>query len=93
MPLHQIEQFLLLPQCFSLLVIGYTFNYKDFPLFDKIGSKSSAAELLYVGKESDRGHPRNISTKKIENRPDTFGGEDFLSFHYFLLSVAVETRI
>jgi len=28
------------------------------------------------------GHPRNISTKLFENRPDTFGGEDFLSFDY-----------
>ena len=28
------------------------------------------------------GHPRNISTKLFENRPDTFGGEDFLSFHF-----------
>ena len=44
------EQFLLLSQCFPLLVIGYPFNYRDFPLFDKICSKSSAAELLYEGK-------------------------------------------
>ena len=28
------------------------------------------------------GHLRNISTKLFENRPDTFGEEDFLSFHY-----------
>ena len=28
------------------------------------------------------GHPRNISTNLFENQPDTFGGEDFLSFHY-----------
>ena len=28
------------------------------------------------------GHPRNISTKLFENRPDTFGGEDILSFPY-----------
>ena len=41
------EQFLLLPQCFPLLVIGYPFNYRDFLLFDKICSKSSAAELSY----------------------------------------------
>ena len=46
----QNKQFLLLPQCFPLLVIGYPFNYRDFPLFDKICSKSSAAELLYEGK-------------------------------------------
>ena len=37
-------------QCFPLLVIGYPFNHRDFPLFDKICSKSSAAELLYEGK-------------------------------------------
>ena len=29
-----------------------------------------------------KGHPRNISTKLFENLPDTFGEEDFLSFHY-----------
>ena len=40
-----------------------------------------------------KGHPRNISTKLFENRPDTFGEEDFLSFHYFFLLVAMETRI
>ena len=44
------EQFLLLPQCFPLLVIGYPFNSRDFPFFDKIYSKPSAAELLYEGK-------------------------------------------
>ena len=27
-------------------------------------------------------HLRNISTKLFENWPDTFGGEDFLSFHF-----------
>ena len=32
-------------------------------------------------KESDS-HPRNISEKLFENRPDTFRGEVFLSFHY-----------
>ena len=46
----QNEQFLLLPQCFPLLVIGYPFNYRDFPYFDKIWSKSSAAEMPYEGK-------------------------------------------
>ena len=46
----QNEQFLLLPQCFPLLVIGYPFNYRDFLSFDKICSKSSAAELSYEGK-------------------------------------------
>ena len=46
----QNEQFLPLPQCFPLLVIGYPFNYRDFLLFDKICSKSSAAELSYEGK-------------------------------------------
>ena len=46
----QDVQFLLLPQCFSLLVIGYPFNYRDFLFFDKKSSKSSAAELSYEGK-------------------------------------------
>ena len=46
----QIKQFLLLPLCFPLLVIGYPSNYRDFLLFDKICSKTSAAELLYEGK-------------------------------------------
>ena len=46
----QNEQFLLLQQCFQPLVIGYPFNYRDFLCFDKICSKSSAAELLYEGK-------------------------------------------
>ena len=32
-----------------------------------------------------KGHPRNISTKSFENRPDTFGGEDFLSFLFSYL--------
>ena len=41
---------LVLSQCLPLLVIGYPFNYRDFPLFDKIRSKSSAAELSYEGK-------------------------------------------
>ena len=27
-------------------------------------------------------HPRNISTQLFENRPDSFGGEDFLNSHY-----------
>ena len=43
----QNEQFLLLPQCFPLLVIGCPLNYRDFLFFVKICSKSSAAELLY----------------------------------------------
>ena len=46
----QNMQFLLLPQCFPLFVIGYPFNYRDFLCFDKILSKSSAAELSYEGK-------------------------------------------
>ena len=41
---------LILPQCFPLLVTGYPFNYRDFLFFDKICSKSSAADLLYEGK-------------------------------------------
>ena len=43
----QNEQFLRLPQCFPVLVISYPFNYRDFLLFDKICSMSSAAELSY----------------------------------------------
>ena len=46
----QNEQFLLLPQCFPLLVIGYPFNYRNSLIFDKMCSKSSAAELSYEGK-------------------------------------------
>ena len=46
----QNVQFLLLPQCFPLFVIGYPFNYKDFLFFDKTRSKSSAAELPCEGK-------------------------------------------
>ena len=43
----QNVQFLLLLQCFPLFVIGYPFKYGDFLCFDKIRSKSSAAELSY----------------------------------------------
>ena len=50
----QIEQFLLLPQCFPSfshrLFIIHSFNHRDFLFFDKICSKSSAAELSYEGK-------------------------------------------
>ena len=46
----QNVQFLLFPQCFPLVVIGYPFNYGDFLFFGKIRSKSSAAELSYEGK-------------------------------------------
>ena len=46
----QNVQFLLLPQCFPLFVIGYPFNYGDFLYFNKICSNSSAVELLYEGK-------------------------------------------
>ena len=31
----QNEQFLLLPQCFPLSIIGYPFNYKDFLFLTK----------------------------------------------------------
>ena len=37
-------------QLFENIVIGYPFNYRDFLFFDKIWSKSSAAELSYEGK-------------------------------------------
>ena len=33
-----------------------------------------------AGRNLIEGHPRNISTKLFENRPDTFGGEDFFEF-------------
>ena len=46
----QNGQFLLLPQCFPLVVIGYPFNYRYFLFVEKICSKLSAAELLYEGK-------------------------------------------
>ena len=46
----QNKQFLLMSQCFPLLIIGYAFDYRDFLFFDKICSKSSAAELSYEGK-------------------------------------------
>ena len=46
----QNEQFLLLPQCFPLFDVGYTFSFRDFLIFEKICSKSSAAELSYAGK-------------------------------------------
>ena len=38
----QNDQFLLLPQCWPFLVIGYPFNFRDFLFF--------AATLLYEGK-------------------------------------------
>ena len=50
-----------MPQCFPLLVIGYPFIYRDFPFFDKICSKSSAAELSYEGK----GLPFPTYTKSV----------------------------
>ena len=66
----QNEQFLLLPQCFPLLVIGYPLNYRDFLFFDKIRSKSSAAELSYEGKGNIN---ESVHRKKyklaFENRP------------------------
>ena len=46
----QNKQFFLLPQCFPLLVIDYQYNYRDFLYFDKICSKSSAAELSHERK-------------------------------------------
>ena len=46
----QNVQFILLPQCFPLFVIGFPINYGDFLFFDTIRSKSSAAELPYEGK-------------------------------------------
>ena len=46
----QNKQFLLLSQCFPLLVIGYPLNYRDFLFFDKICLKSSAAEVSCEGR-------------------------------------------
>ena len=37
---------------------------------------------LIEGQQKEEGHPRNIYTILFENRPYSFGGEDFLSFHY-----------
>ena len=62
----QNKQFLLLPQCFPLLVIGYPFNYRDFSIFDKICSKSSAADLSYEGK----GLKGSWSVDKISSQSD-----------------------
>ena len=40
----------------------------------------------HVLKGSNKGSPKeHFYTKLFENRPDTFGEEDFLSFHYFFL--------
>ena len=63
----QIKKFLPLPQCFPLLVIGYPFNYRGFLFFDKIISKSSAADFLYVGK----GYQRLIIIYILCNEMDT----------------------
>ena len=46
--IDQNKQFLLLPQCFPLLVIENLYNWIDNLFFDKICSKSSAAELYLV---------------------------------------------
>ena len=61
----QNEQFLLLPQCFPLLVIGYgPFNYREFLCSDKICSKSSAAELSY---DAGRVNPFILTANLLEN--------------------------
>ena len=52
-----------MPQYFPLLVIGYPFNYRDFPLFDKICSKSSAADFLYVEKGLNNFSLKQLSLK------------------------------
>ena len=46
----QDEQFLLLPQCLPLLVIGYPFNYRDFPFFDKNMFKVVCCRIVLWGK-------------------------------------------
>ena len=63
-----VSQTHLVPQCFPLLVIGYPFNYRDFLFFDKICSKSSAAELSYEEKGS---------TKKVQTKSDTPTNSNF----------------
>ena len=70
----QNVQFLLLPQCFPLLVIGYPFNYGDFLCFDKICSKSSAAELSYEGKGSN-----NVAIVLLLRQNASAGGEGLKS--------------
>ena len=59
------EQFLLLPQCLPLLVIGYPLICRDFPLFDKICSKSSGADFLYVEKQHLEGHNVLLQTAML----------------------------
>ena len=62
--IEHFEQFLLLPQCFPLFVIGYPFNYGVFLCFDKKHSKSSAAELSYEGKgQTNARHLRKSGAK------------------------------
>ena len=46
----QKKQYLLLPKCFQLYSIIMLFYIEIFHIFDKMFSKSSAADLLYVGK-------------------------------------------
>ena len=45
-----ISPFATMFSTFSHMDKGYPFNYRDFLFFDKICSKSSAAELSYEGK-------------------------------------------
>ena len=63
----QNVQFLLLPQCFPLFIIGYPFNYGDFLCFDKIRSKSSATELSYDEKGNPFPHTTNLQQTTFEN--------------------------
>ena len=46
----QNEQFLLLPQCFPLLVISYPFNYRDFQFFGQNMFKVACCRIVVWGK-------------------------------------------
>ena len=72
----QNEQFLLLPQCFPLFVIGYPFNYRDILFFDKICSKSSAAKLSYEGKKYIQS--RLLQNCRMRERANTSMGRNDL---------------
>ena len=45
----QNQQFLLLPQCFPLLVIGYPFNYRDFSICWQNMSKVVCCRIVVCG--------------------------------------------
>ena len=59
----QNEQFLLLPQRFPLLVIGYPFNYRDFLFFDKY-VQSHMLQICYM-RERVNSNSRGIGISEI----------------------------